>query len=197
MSADGKIAGSDRKQVRISSDEDLARVRELRKRYDAVLVGVGTVIADDPHLTIKGASFIENPLRIVVDPNGRTPKDSQIVDGRAPTLILTGEGCTAEWDDVTTVGCGRPFDIAKGLEKLSELGIENVLVEGGGETIASLFRCGLVDIYTVFVGGTVIGGKDAPTPADGNGWVRENGIPLKMKSAETLGNGVLITYDVR
>jgi 2,5-diamino-6-(ribosylamino)-4(3H)-pyrimidinone 5'-phosphate reductase len=93
--------------------------------------------------------------------------------------------------------CGNPFDLAGAMEGLSELGIENVLVEGGGETIASFFRCGLVDRFTVFVGGIIIGGKDSPTPADGTGWIRENGIVLKMKSAEVLGNGVLITYDVR
>jgi 2,5-diamino-6-(ribosylamino)-4(3H)-pyrimidinone 5'-phosphate reductase len=197
MSADGKIAGSDRKQIRISSDEDIARAKNLRKRYDAVLVGVGTVLSDDPHLTVKGAQFRENPLRIVIDPRGRTPKGSQIVDGRARTLIFTDADCRTEWDGVTVIRCGSPFDLTGAMEGLSGLGIENVLVEGGGETIASFFRCGLVDRYTVFIGGMVIGGKNSPTPADGDGWVRDNGITLKMKSAEILGNGVLITYDVR
>jgi 2,5-diamino-6-(ribosylamino)-4(3H)-pyrimidinone 5'-phosphate reductase len=197
MSADGKIAGSDRKQVRISSDEDIARAKGLRRRYDAVLVGVGTVIADDPHLTIKGASFIENPLRIVVDPHGRTPKDSQIADERAPTLILTDDNCTSEWEGVEVIRCGDPFDLTSAMEILSELEIENVLVEGGGETIAHFFRNGLVDRYTVFVGGMVIGGRDSPTPADGDGWVCENGIRMKLVSAEISGEGVLITYDVR
>ena len=197
MSADGKIAGSDRKQVRISSDEDIARAKDLRRRYDAVLVGVGTVIADDPHLTVRGASFDGNPLRIVIDPNGRTPKGAQIVDGRAPTLIFTDNECTEEWDGVETIRCGRPFDLNRAMEVLSELEIENVLVEGGGETISSFFRSGLVDRYTVFVGSTVIGGRGSPTPADGDGWVRAGGIKMKMKNAEILGDGVLITYDVR
>jgi 2,5-diamino-6-(ribosylamino)-4(3H)-pyrimidinone 5'-phosphate reductase len=76
MSADGKIAGPDRKQMRISSDEDIARVRELRKGYDSILVGVGTVISDDPHLTVKGLSYDDNPIRIVIDPDGRTPDDA-------------------------------------------------------------------------------------------------------------------------
>ena len=197
MSADGKIAGSDRKQVRISSDEDIARAKDLRRRYDAVLVGVGTVIADDPHLTVKGAPFIENPLRIVIDPRGRTPKDAQIVDGRAPTVIFTDSGCTEEWDGVETIRCGSPFDLKRAMEVLSGSGVENILVEGGGETIASFFRNDLVDRYTVFVGGMIIGGRGSPTPADGDGWVCANGIKMKMKSAEILGDGVLITYDVR
>ncbi|MCL1984455.1 MAG: dihydrofolate reductase family protein [Methanomassiliicoccaceae archaeon] len=197
MSADGKIAGPDRKQVRISSDEDMVRVKELRKRYDAILVGVGTVIADDPHLTVKGLSYHENPVRVVVDPHGRTPDDSQIADDRAATVILTDDDCVKKWDNVTEIRCGRPFELTKAMEELAELDIENVLVEGGGGTIASFFRDGLVDRYTVFVGGMIIGGKDSPTPADGNGWVRVDGIIMKMKSADVLGNGVLLTYDIR
>ena len=74
MSADGKIAGVERKQIRISSDEDKDRVKGLRRKYDAILVGVGTVISDDPHLTVKGLSKEENQVRIVLDPNGRTAK---------------------------------------------------------------------------------------------------------------------------
>jgi 2,5-diamino-6-(ribosylamino)-4(3H)-pyrimidinone 5'-phosphate reductase len=197
MSADGKIAGDDRKQVRISSDEDLARAKELRKKYDAILVGVGTVIADDPHLTVKGRSYDENPVRIVIDPNGRTPKGAQAVDKRAKSIILTDDLCTEKWNDVHVIRCGRPFDLKKAMTVLSELGIENILVEGGGETIASFFRNDLVDRYTIFVGELLIGGRNAPTPADGDGWICENGLRLKMKNAETLGNGVLITYDVR
>ena len=197
MSADGKIAGCDKTQVRISSDEDLLRSKGLRKKYDAILVGIGTVIADDPHLTIKGASFSENPLRIVIDPNGRTPKGSRIADGRAPTVILTDDACTEEWDNAEAIRCGLPFSLTDAMEKLYRLGVENVLVEGGGRTIASFFKEGCVDRFTVFVGNMIIGGKDAPTPVDGDGWVRENGIEMNMKSAEVLGNGVLITYEIR
>jgi len=196
MSADGKIAGSDRKQVRISSGEDIARVKELRRAYDSVLVGIGTVIADDPHLTVKGAAYEENPVRVVIDPHGRTPCDAQIVDDHAPTVILTDDACEKEWKNAEKIKCGHPFDIGAAMQKLSELGIESILVEGGGYTISSLFRNGLVDKYTVFVGNIIIGGKDSPTPADGDGWIKENGTRLKMKTAEVLGDGVLVSYDV-
>ncbi|MCL2143097.1 MAG: dihydrofolate reductase family protein [Methanomassiliicoccaceae archaeon] len=197
MSADGKIAGDDKKQVRISSDEDIARVRDLRRRYDAILVGVGTVIADDPHLTVKGASFTENPLRVIVDPHGRTPGNAQAADGRAPTVILISDECDAKWNNVTAIRCGDPFDLKKAMTELYKMDVESVLVEGGGETISSFFRNGLVDKYTVFVGGMIIGGRGSPTPAGGDGWVCEGGLRMKMKSAEILGDGVLITYDVR
>ncbi|MCL2295458.1 MAG: 2,5-diamino-6-(ribosylamino)-4(3H)-pyrimidinone 5'-phosphate reductase [Methanomassiliicoccaceae archaeon] len=196
MSADGKIAGCERTQTRISSDEDLARAKELRRRFDAVLVGVGTVAADDPHLTVKGAQYDDNPVRIVVDPHGRTPKDSQVVDERAATFILTDDECREEWKNADVFRCGWPFSLSKAMEKLSEWGIENILVEGGGTTIASFFREGLVDRYSVFVGPMIIGGKESPTPADGYGWVRSGGVKLRLKSTETLGEGVLMTYDI-
>ena len=89
MSADGKIAGEDRTQVRISSEEDKARVTNLRRKYDAILVGVGTVIADDPHLTVKGANYDTNPVRIVLDPHGRTPDEAKVLNEAAPTVMVT------------------------------------------------------------------------------------------------------------
>ena len=196
MSADGKIAGEDRRQVRISSEEDMARVRELRRRYDAVLVGVGTVLADDPHLTVKGLDYDTNPIRIVIDPHGRTPDDAMVLDERAPTVMVTSSGCDREWDCEEVVRFDDDLRLSEVLEELAEdIGIEGILVEGGGETIASFFREGLVDRYTVFVGGLVIGGRGAPTPADGAGWVCEGGVRLALKDSMVMGNGVVLTFE--
>lgn len=196
MSADGKLAGEERKQIRISSDEDIKRVKELRRSYNAILVGVGTVIADDPHLTIKNADYEENPVRIILDSNGRTPDSARVLDGKAPTLVITNESCTKEWPGVEAIRCGKDHvDLTRLMDILSkEYNIESIIVEGGGETIASFFREKLVDEYSVFVGGLIIGGRNAPTPSDGNGWVAEGGIRLNLFSAETLGNGVLLTF---
>ena len=195
MSADGKIAGSERRQFRISSDEDKQRVKNLRRQYDSILVGVGTVLADDPHLTVKGLSYDENPVRIVLDPHGRTPHEALVVDGSAPTVIITDDFCEKTWDNAEAVRCGNPLDLPKAMEMLSQRGIENVLVEGGGETIASFFRERMVDLFTVFVGSMLIGGRNSPTPIDGNGWIAENGIELELKDSQVLGNGVLLTYE--
>jgi 2,5-diamino-6-(ribosylamino)-4(3H)-pyrimidinone 5'-phosphate reductase len=195
MSADGKIAGCDRRQVRISSGEDMERVKTLRRTYDAILVGVGTVLADDPHLTVKGLGYEENPLRIVLDPDGRTPDGALVLDGRAGTVIVTSGTCTRQWNNAVHIRSGNRIDLPEVIHDLAHMGIESILVEGGGETIASFFRHGLVDRYTVFVGGLVIGGRSAPTPADGDGWVRENGVPMRLVSSETLGNGVLLTFE--
>ncbi len=201
MSADGKLAGPDRKQIRISSDEDIARVKEMRRRYDAILVGVGTVISDDPHLTVKGLSYGENPVRVVLDTNGRTPDGARVLDNLAPTVVVTCDACTRNWGSgVTVLRCGKDgkIDLPVAMHLLArQLGIESLMVEGGGEVMASFFREGLVDRYTVFVGGLVIGGRTSPTPADGDGWVIPGGLKLELKSAETLGNGALLTFSPR
>ena len=195
MSADGKIAGVNRKQVRISSDEDKQRVKNLRRQYDAILVGIGTVLSDDPHLTVKGLNYDENPIRIVIDAHGRTPHEALVVNGAAPTIILTDDYCEKTWENAEAIRCGNPFDLNLAMERLAEAGIENILVEGGGETIASFFKEKMVDRYTVFVGSMVIGGRIAPTPVDGDGWIAENGIKLELKNSEVLGDGVLLTYN--
>lgn len=194
MSADGKIAGADRRQVCISSGEDKIRVKALRKQYDSVLVGVGTVIADDPHLTVKGLSYDENPIRIVLDPNGRTPDDALVVNGSAPTIIVTNGDCRRTWKDADVIRSGKNIDLPDVLARLSVLGVESILVEGGGETIASFFRENAVDRYTVFIGSLIIGGRSAPTPVDGEGWTNTGGIGLTLTDTEMLGNGVLLTY---
>jgi 2,5-diamino-6-(ribosylamino)-4(3H)-pyrimidinone 5'-phosphate reductase len=199
MSADGKIAGEDRTQVRISSEEDKARVSGLRRKYDSILVGVGTVVADDPHLTVKGASYDTNPIRIVLDPHGRTPDEAKVLNEAAPTVMVTLEGCDREWDCEETIRMGKEtIDLPGVMEALGEdIGIESVLVEGGGRTISEFFRAKLVDRYTVFVGGLVIGGADAPTPCDGSGWVSEGGVKLELMDCEVLGNGALLTFEPR
>ncbi len=199
MSADGKIAGEDRTQVRISSEEDKARVSGLRRKYDSILVGVGTVVADDPHLTVKGASYDTNPIRIVLDPHGRTPDEARVLNEAAPTVMVTLEGCDREWDCEETIRMGKEtIDLPGVMEALGEdIGIESVLVEGGGRTISEFFRAKLVDRYTVFVGGLVIGGADAPTPCDGSGWVSEDGVKLELMDCEVLGNGALLTFEPR
>ena len=191
MSADGKIAGPDRKQMRISSEEDMIRVRDLRKEYDSILVGVGTVISDNPHLTVKGLSYDDNPVRIVIDPHGRTPDDALVLDERAPTVMVTSSSCDREWDAEEIVRAGDPLDLNIMLEALEDMGIDSILVEGGGETIAGFFRAGLVNKYTVFVGSCVIGGRTSPTPAVGDLTILKK---MTLESSEILGSGVLLTF---
>jgi 2,5-diamino-6-(ribosylamino)-4(3H)-pyrimidinone 5'-phosphate reductase len=198
MTADGKIAGRSRRQLRISSTEDLERVKILRKASDAILVGVGTVLADDPHLTVKGLSREENPLRVVLDSGGRTPPQAKVLDGRADTLIVTSESCDRTWPGVEVLRAGaEKVDLTALLAHLYERGVRVLMVEGGGETIFSFFQAGLVDRYLVYVGSMVVGGSNSPTPADGDGLPDGASIHLTLTSCQTLGDGVLLSYEVR
>lgn len=197
MTADGKLAGRSRRQLRISSPEDLQRVKELRASSDAILVGVGTVVADDPHLTVKGLPPERNPLRIVLDPTGRTPDGARILDDRARTVVVTNEGCDRTWAGAEALRAGRDrIDLRLLLTILHERGVRTLMVEGGGETIFSFFESGLVDRYLVFVGSMIVGGRGSPTPADGVGLPEENVVQLDLVGCERLGNGVLLTYEV-
>jgi 2,5-diamino-6-(ribosylamino)-4(3H)-pyrimidinone 5'-phosphate reductase len=197
MTADGKIASVARRQVRISSPEDLERVKALRAGSDAILVGVGTVLADDPHLTVKSLPADKNPLRIVLDSQGRTPDRAKVLTGGVPTLIATAAKCIKTWKGAEVLRCGeRQVDLQCLMNELERRGIERLMVEGGGETISSFFEKGLVDEYRVFVGSMVLGGTDAPTPCGGPGFLEENSIRLRLLSVTQMGEGALLCYEV-
>lgn len=198
MSPDGKIAGTERRQLRISSPEDLDRVRRLRMECQAILVGAGTVLADDPHLTVKGLPPERQPLRVVLDPRGKVPDSAMVLDHRARTLMVTLEDCSRLYRGAEVVRLGKgAIDLNALLGVLEERGVKDLLVEGGGETIYSFFRAGLVDVYSVFIGDFIIGGREAPTPVDGEGFRTGEHVPLRLVSLERLGYGVHLTYEVR
>jgi 2,5-diamino-6-(ribosylamino)-4(3H)-pyrimidinone 5'-phosphate reductase len=209
-SADGKLSSRRREQIAISGDEDFARVDRLRAEADAVAVGVGTVLADDPSLVRHDESHRASlrgedaspPARVVVDSMCRTPTDAAILAGAPETYVLTSEAApdprrAALRDAGATllVAGGERVDLPAAFDALESAGIERLLVEGGGEVIFSLFEAGLVDELTVYVGATVIGGRDAPTLADGEGFVSE--FPeLALETVERLDSGVVLEWDV-
>ena len=212
MSADGKLSTREREQIAISGPDDFERVDSLRADSDAVMVGVGTVLADDPSLTVDSATRIEartdqgkppQPARIVADSSLRTPLDARILDDAAETILLVSDAVadsrvSALEDDgvtVVTAGEGR-VDLRAAFAELEAMGLDQVMVEGGGELIFSLFEAGLVDELSVFVGSVVIGGRDAPTLADGDGFVADFSR-LELRTVERLDDGVLLRYDVQ
>lgn len=196
MSPDGKIATKEHRQIRISSPEDLERVKSLRASVDAILVGVGTVLADDPHLTVKGLPPEKNPLRVVLDSHGRTPDRAKVVNGNARTLVVTNEACIKTWATAQVMRAGKDMvDLTILLPKLYEMGFRTLLVEGGGETIWSFFRLNMVDVYSVYVGNDILGGRTAPSPVDGEGFLEDEKMHLELRTVERLGDGVLLTYE--
>lgn len=196
MSADGKIALTGNKEVKISGDEDFKRVHELRNRVDAIIVGIGTVLADDPKLTVK-EKYVDDPnrpLRVVLDSQGRIPENSNIFKDDN-YLIATAQ--ETDRKDFVRCGDGDKVDINTLLRLLHEKGVREILVEGGGEVIYSFFRSQAVDVFYVFVGSLIIGGRDAPTPADGEGArLLDDIIQLKLISQEHMDDGVLLKYEV-
>ncbi|KAB1196430.1 MULTISPECIES: 2,5-diamino-6-(ribosylamino)-4(3H)-pyrimidinone 5'-phosphate reductase [Haloferax] len=209
-SVDGKLSSRRREQVKISGDEDFARVDEVRAASDAVLVGVGTVLADDPHLTLDDAELVSkresrgkssHPARVVADSRARTPTDARILDDEATTYVLVSEAAPADrrgaletaGAEVVVAGDER-VSLPAAFESLESHGVERLMVEGGGEIIFSLFDAGLVDELTLYVGSMVIGGRDAPTLADGDGFV--SAFPrLSLQAVERVDDGVLLTYE--
>lgn len=201
MSADGKIALPSRKQTRISNEQDMARVHGLRNECDAILVGVGTILTDDPKLTVK-EKYVQdatNPLRVVLDSKGRTPLEAQVLKGDAPTLIVTSEGSESTFGQAEVARFGQErVDISSLLSYLHEKGIGKVLVEGGETVIWAFLREGLADELKVFVGSMVIGGERSPTMAGGEGATSfEDIIPLILRKSTQLGDGVLLEYEVK
>jgi 2,5-diamino-6-(ribosylamino)-4(3H)-pyrimidinone 5'-phosphate reductase len=211
MSVDGKLSSRERTQVEISGTDDFDRVDALRADSDAVMVGVGTVLADDPSLTVdrerrrserKAAGDPPNPARVVVDSQIRTPPDATILDDRAETYLLVSDRAPAarvsRMEDLgaTVIRAGTDrVNLEAGLSELDDHGIDQLLVEGGGELIFSLFAAELVDELSVFVGSMLVGGQGAPTLADGEGFADE--FPrLDLASVERIDDGVLLSYDV-
>ena len=201
MSADGKIASSSGKQMRISCDEDIKRMYELRNECDAVLVGINTVLSDDPKLTVK-EKYVKNPkqpIRIVLDTNCKTPIGSLVVNNLAKTLIISGKQCDKKFsDNVEVIRCGTNKDGVIDLEKLMEIlynkDIKKLMVEGGGTVIWNFLKYGFVDDFYVYVGPMIIGGKDTPTIAGGKK-IDENSN-LKLVETKTIGPGTLLHYRI-
>jgi len=213
MSADGKISTRERRQVRISGSQDFARVDRLKAGCDAIMVGIGTVLADDPSLTVKSEEcrryrrnkgWDENPVRIVVDSSGRTPQDSSILNkGHGKRVVAVSR--KADPDTVTMlnnkatviIAGQNEVDLPLLMDNLGSMGIHRLMVEGGGTLIAGLITAGLVhEIYT-FIGNIIIGGKDAPTFTDGEGFIHESAfLRLTLLDTQRIEHGILLHWIV-
>ena len=199
MSADGKIALVGGKRIKISDEEDFRRVHEMRASVDAILVGINTVLKDDPKLTVK-EKFVpnaKNPVRIVLDSKLRVPENARVLNGMARTIIATTENTPERNLNAEIIRCGVDrVDLKCLMGKLWEMGVRSVMVEGGGTVISSFLREGLVDEISVFIGPIVIGG-DAPSLVEGEGAKEERDVMrLRLLECRTLGKGVLLRYGV-
>lgn len=204
VSVDGRLAYAKGRRAWLSGPEDLDRVQRLRASVGAIVVGVGTVLADDPSLKVHWERLHQppgpSPLRVVLDSVGRTPPTSKVLDGSAPTLLATTDRCRARFPagiDVVALGHAE-VDLEALWSHLGARGIGRVLVEGGGAVLASVFREGRFDEATVFVAPVVIGGHDAPSLALGSECPdASSAVPLEQTGSQRLGEGTLLTYRPR
>jgi diaminohydroxyphosphoribosylaminopyrimidine deaminase/5-amino-6-(5-phosphoribosylamino)uracil reductase len=183
MSLDGKIATRRGNSRWISGPESRKYVHCLRYTSDAIMAGANTVIADDPHLTTRcsggrGGTARKQPLRVIVDGEGRTPLTARLFREPGETLLALGRAATdkekkafkqAGADIVELPAGGGMVDLARLLEELGRREITSVIVEGGGILLGSLFDQGLVDKVIAFIAPVIIGGAEAKTAVAGSG----------------------------
>ncbi|HEY7063231.1 MAG TPA: bifunctional diaminohydroxyphosphoribosylaminopyrimidine deaminase/5-amino-6-(5-phosphoribosylamino)uracil reductase RibD [Chloroflexota bacterium] len=216
MTLDGKIATRTGSSFWVTGEAARARVARLRAVTDAVMVGVGTVLADDPQLTVRRESFPEplraeldqvarrQPLRVILDSQARTPPSARVAGGDLPghTLILVTERAPADRraalqataaDVVTVPELDGRVHPRLAMDLLAEREITSVLVEAGGTLVASLLEARLVDKVYAFVAPKLVGGDMAPTPVEGSGCPEmAQAVALRDLAIERLGDDLLI-----
>jgi diaminohydroxyphosphoribosylaminopyrimidine deaminase/5-amino-6-(5-phosphoribosylamino)uracil reductase len=205
MSLDGKIAATSGDSRWVSGPDTREWSHRLRTQVDAIMVGVRTVLIDDPQLTARPGDVdaARQPLRIVADSRGRMPVTARVLDGPGRALLATTAASSARWrQQMTEAGAevlvlpdteGR-IDVAALLRVLGERQTLSLLIEGGGELLGSFFDAGLVDKVQAVVAPLIIGGRDAPAAVAGRGIERmAEALRLRDVAVERLGEDVLVT----
>ncbi|MDR3290758.1 MAG: 2,5-diamino-6-(ribosylamino)-4(3H)-pyrimidinone 5'-phosphate reductase [Methanobrevibacter sp.] len=214
MTLDGKIATKNGSS-KISNKKDIERVHKLRKELDGIMVGINTVLMDDPKLTahklpdkdITEIAMKEiNPIRIVVDSHGRTPLNSNVLNSDAETIIATSNkilknkkslSLLKEKADVF-IGGEENVDLKKLMIHLYDKGIKTIILEGGSTLNFSMFKEGLIDEVRVCIGPLIVGGSQSKTLVDGEGFdFMEDGIQLKMKNGYSIDECLILEYFVK
>ncbi|MDH6671817.1 diaminohydroxyphosphoribosylaminopyrimidine deaminase/5-amino-6-(5-phosphoribosylamino)uracil reductase [Paenibacillus sp. LBL] len=200
---DGKIASKTGDSKWISSEESRELVHTLRHRHQGIMVGVSTVIADNPSLTTRLSVGGLHPVRIIVDSSLRMPLDSHVVsDGTAPTWILTteqadeGKRTLLEEREIQVIPCGEGprVDLKAAIAKLGQMGISSILLEGGGTLNGAMLEQKLVDRLIQFIAPKIIGGYDAPGNFMFSGYEQMNqAIVLTGLESKRLGDNIYIT----
>ena len=205
MSLDGKIATSTGESRWISGQESRALTHSLRSSIDAIVVGVNTVLRDDPQLTARGANgspFSHQPLRVVVDSKGRTPLTARLLQESGKSLIACTESFPPEREqqlralgaEVLRLPARRErVDLHALLETLGQRQLISVLVEGGSTLLSEMFAQQLVDKVIAFIAPMIIGGVAAPTPIGGEGITKlSEALRLHRIRVERSGEDVAI-----
>lgn len=209
ISLDGKIATNTGESQWISNPESRAYVHTLRAQYEAILVGVQTVILDNPRLTIRIEGKPEHsPIRIVLDSKGRIPLNSTLLNDafKSKTLVATTHHMPAHFKQqlldkgvqvIVLKDTNGHVDWLDLMNQLSDRKVQSIFIEGGGEIIASALKAGIVDKVSVAIAPLLIGGQSAKGFMAGEGIDHlTEAIHLKNPKAVWLKEDIILEYDV-
>lgn len=167
VTVDGKIATGSGHSKWITGEAARLKAHQLRHENDAILVGINTVLTDDPELTVRGIEEGRSPVRIVLDSKARIPEQSRLFqnDG-VPVIIITGNQAPSRiWPDLAELKIieapEETPDILWVLSELKKLGLKSLLVEGGSLIHASFLKSNCVDQLALFMAPKIIGGQDS------------------------------------
>jgi 2,5-diamino-6-(ribosylamino)-4(3H)-pyrimidinone 5'-phosphate reductase len=214
MTADGKIDTFERRGAAISSRLDKQRVDQLRASADGILVGGKTLLEESPKLTVRSEALREgrisrglspNPIKVGVATAANVPPESDFIQAgparvvifttsqtsKSQVEILRGRGVEVFAEEASRV------DLNRMMLTLKELGVERLMVEGGGTMNFELIRLGLVDEIMLYLAPMIFGGASSPTLADGLGLVRSDAVALKLADIETHDDGgIVLRYKI-
>jgi diaminohydroxyphosphoribosylaminopyrimidine deaminase/5-amino-6-(5-phosphoribosylamino)uracil reductase len=207
MTLDGKIATRTRQSKWITSEASRVYAMRLRQRHDAILVGIGTVLADNPSLTLRGRRKRTPLVRIVLDPAAETPLNSNLLKNQAQgkTILFTGTAALAEKvrqlsqvAQVYSVQCaGKQLDIQAVLSTLAQLNITSVLVEGGGETHAQFLQAKAAQEIAFFYAPKIVGGSEARRAVGGVGLAPDQKVSLSAMSWRSFGPDLFLSGKIQ
>jgi diaminohydroxyphosphoribosylaminopyrimidine deaminase/5-amino-6-(5-phosphoribosylamino)uracil reductase len=207
MTLDGKIAAAGGASRWITGEAARAEAQRLRSLCDAVIVGIGTVLADDPALTVRlGRPWPREPLRVVLDSRARLPLTARLIDAGTPARAVVAVAAEApaervarlEARGVTVLQCksrdGR-VDVADLCARLFARDVLGILVEGGSEAHGAFLEARLVDRVTVFVAPLLLGGARAPGAVGGRGLSLDQALRLGSVTVRPVGEDWLVEGD--
>ncbi|WHE07219.1 bifunctional diaminohydroxyphosphoribosylaminopyrimidine deaminase/5-amino-6-(5-phosphoribosylamino)uracil reductase RibD [Thermoanaerobacterium thermosaccharolyticum] len=178
MTIDGKIATTTGDSKWITNEKSREHVHMMRGGVMAIMVGINTVIKDNPYLTTR-IDGLKNPLRVIVDSRGRIPLDANVViDKSARTIVATTDMMPDEKvkalkdsgvDVIVLDKLNNEVDLKKLMDMLGEMGIDSVIIEGGGTLNYSALKEGIVDKVMFYIAPKIIGGSNSLTPVEGKG----------------------------
>lgn len=208
MTLDGKIAAFDRQARWITGADARREAHRLRSESDAVMIGIGTALADDPALSVRlDPPWPREPFRIVVDSGGRLPVDARLIDAGSASRVLVAATervpiasvTRLEARGVTVLACksgDRGVDLADLCARLFSMDVTSVLLEGGSELNGGFLDADLVDRVAVFIAPVLIGGTAAPTAVAGHGRALADALRLSDVNVRPVGADWLIEGDV-